>query len=252
MRSVLWALSRGKFSRKLDVSPEFISHLEELRKRLIISLVAFAAISIGAYFFSHQIIDFLIVPLERAGNPRLYFHKPYEAFMVHIGAAALAGFVLSAPVYLTQLWIFVAPALYQHEKKIFMGVLAGSLVLFSLGAVFAYYVMVPWGIAFLMEFRTDRLEPLIGAGPYFSFLSGMVMSFAVLFDLPLLVIGLTKMGVTSSKTLATSRKIILILILITAAVLTPSPDPVSQLCLAIPLYLLFEVSLLVSAVVEKK
>jgi len=230
----------------------FLSHLEELRKRIIVSFLCFFAASVAAYFFSGTILDFLITPLARFQNSQLYFQKPYEAFLTHIKVAAFAGFVFSLPVLITQGWLFVSPGLFGHEKIIAALLSLICLFLFLVGAGFAYWVVVPWGIHFLLEFQTESLKPLLGIGPYLSFLTGMIVAFGLLFDFPVVLIGLVRLGATNTNVLAKGRKIVIVVIFITAAILTPSPDPISQLLLAVPLILLFELSLVVARLVEGK
>jgi len=248
-----WELSvllPAKYSPKHE--QDFVSHLEELRRRLIVSILAFFAVAIVAYFFSHQILDFLIAPLRRHQDVDLFFHKPYEAFLTHLKVAALTGIVFSSPVFLTQLWLFIAPGLFDKEKKISIPLILISIVLFCAGALFAYTLVIPFGLHFLLSFQTESLKPLLGIGPYFSFLIGMILAFGVLFDFPVFLIGLIQLGVVSTATVARSRKVIILMIFIVAAILTPSPDPISQLLLAGPLLILFEVSLVISRFIERR
>ena len=233
------------------MSDYFISHLEELRKRLIVSLIAFLAASILAYFFSSPLLDFLTEPLRRFDQTALYFRRPFDAFVTHIKVAATAGFIFSTPVIFSQIWLFVKPGLYEDEKKIFASLTVISVILFLAGAAFAYYAAIPFGLHFLLSFQTEGLKPLLEVGPYFSFVVGMIFGFGILFDFPVMILGLVKLGAVNSVTLAKSRKVIIVLIFIAAAILTPSPDPVSQLFLAGPLILLFEVSLAVARLIEK-
>jgi len=222
---------------------EFLTHLEELRRRLILVLVVFCVATGVCYFFSQQLVDFFAEPLRRFQGTELYFQKPYEAFLTHIKVAAVAGLFFSSPVLLGQAWLFLAPGLYPDEKKIIFPLILASVLLFVGGAVFAYQAVIPWGLRFLLAFQTESLKPLIGIGPYFSFTLGMLLAFGVLFEFPIVILGLVQLGVVSPETLAKSRKVIILGIFVIAAVLTPSPDPVSQLLLAIPLFLLFEASL---------
>lgn len=235
------------------MTADYLSHLEELRRRLIFSLIFFAVASVVSYFFSHQLLDFLTQPLRRyEAGTQLFFQRPYEAFLTHLKVAALAGLIISLPVFFMQGWLFVAPGLYAHERRTVSFLIFFSVVFFLLGAVFAYLVVIPWGLHFLLSFQTQSLKPLLGIGPYFSFLIGMVLAFGFLFDIPLILVGLVKLGVVRSQTLAKGRKWIIVGIFVLAAILTPSPDPVSQLLLAGPLLLLFEISLAVSRLTERR
>lgn len=234
------------------MSSDLIFHLDELRKRILICLAAFAVATLISCFFSKQILEFMTWPLRRYTDTALYFQKPHEAFFVSIKVSAFAGFFFSLPVVLTQVWGFISPALYAHEKKWFVPVVSSSIVLFFAGAFFAYAFVVPFGLQFLLSFQTESLKPILDISSYVSFLTGMLLAFGILFDFPVVLIGLVKLRVVSSRTLAKSRKLAIVLIFVAAALLTPSPDPVSQCLLAFPLLLLFELSLLISARMENR
>ena len=234
------------------LQPDFVEHLEEFRKRLIYCLVVFLLATIVAWFYSKQLIDLFILPLKQSAEAQLYFDKPYEAFFTHVKAAALTGTIISSPFILTQGWLFVAPGLYQREKKLMLPLILISSVLFFVGVLFAYFFVIPWGLNFLLSYQTENLKPLVGIAPYFSFVVGMTLSFGILFDFPVAIVGLAKMGLVRTATFAKSRKVFILIIFIVAAVLTPSPDPISQCLLAIPLWLLFEISLLIARFLEPK
>ncbi|MBI3306957.1 MAG: twin-arginine translocase subunit TatC [Candidatus Omnitrophica bacterium] len=238
---------------KLDasVSPDFVSHLEELRRRLLASLIFFAVAGTVAYFFSNPLIEFFSLPLKEQNNVQLFFQKPFEAFMVHLKIAALTGVVVSSPFLLAQIWFFITPGLYEKEKKVFLPLILVSTVLFLIGVTFAYTLVVPWGLHFLLSYQTENLKPLLGIGPYFSFLTGMLLAFGFLFDFPVFIVGLVKLGIIRTKTLAKSRRAVVVIIFILSAVLTPSPDPATQVLLAVPLMALFEISLWVARLFEK-
>ncbi len=240
----------AKFSLKPE--PDFLSHLEELRRRLIVSLFFFFLAAILCYVYSRPLLGFLTRPLDTfSDSTNLFFRSPQEGFLLYIKTAALAGFVLSSPVFLTQTWLFLAPGLYGHEKKIVFLIAAISLFFFLTGVFFAYGVVIPWGLEFLLSFQTDRLKPLLEAGPYFSFLSAMILAFGLLFNVPVLVVGLVKLGVLSTASIRRARRGIIVFLFLLAAILTPSPDPLSQLILAVPLLVLFEASLFLAAKLEK-
>ena len=204
-----------------------------------------------AYFFSPHIIDFLIAPLRKFHPVDLVFQRPYEAFFTHIKAAGITGFVIACPILFTELWLFLKPGLYQHEKRILFSLSLCSVLFFVAGAAFAYWVAIPFGLDFLLSYQTESLKPFIGIEAYFSFLIGMILAFGLLFDFPILILGLVKLNIVKSERIAKSRKVIIVVIFIVAAVLTPSPDPISQLILALPLWVLFEISLIAAKVMEK-
>lgn len=219
---------------------------------MIVCFTAFALASGFAAFFSSQILNLLTQPLGFSEDVQLYFHKPYEAFVTHIKAAALVGFVSCLPVFFVQGWLFVAPGLYAREKRVLAALTGFSVLFFILGAAFAYFLLIPWGLQFLLSFQTPEMKALLGVDAYFSFLASMVISFGLAFDFPVAILGLTRLGILQSRTLAKTRRVFFVGVLILAAALTPSPDPVSQLALALPLWILFEVSLALSRWTEKK
>ena len=235
-----------------QILQDFVPHLEELRRRLLLCAIFFLAASIVSYFFARQLLDFLTAPLHRFHVANLYFQKPFEAFVIHLKAAAFSGLILSLPVFFTQGWLFAAPGLYEKEKKIFLPLILVSVLLFLAGVFFAYALVIPWGLGFLLSFETNNLRPMLTSGPYFSFVTTLLFAFGVLFDFPLVVVALASLGIVPISTFVRLRRIVIVVIFIVAAVLTPSPDPVSQLLQAVPLWLLFEISLVVGRFFEKR
>lgn len=225
------------------MTADFISHLEELRHRIFIALSAFLTAWIVCYFFSRPLVEALIFPLKRYEDAQLVFQTPYEAFMTHLNVSALAGFGVSSPVIFAQIWGFLTPALYPSEKKIFFPLVLLSVFLFAAGFLFAYWVVVPVGLHFFLSFQTDSLKPLLSIGPYFSFLLWMTMVCGFMFDFPLVLLALIRLGVLPHKALIAMRKYVVVGIFIVAAVITP-PDPVSQIMVAGPLWFLFEACIL--------
>ena len=218
----------------------FLEHLEEFRGRLLIILAAIGAFSAAAWFFSKPLIEFLALPLAELGEGELYFQAPYDAFLVHLKVSILAGLLLATPVLFTQLWLFAAPGLHQREKKILFPLVLISVFLFLAGAAFAFWGIVPFGLRFLLSYQTHSLRPLLSASSYFSFLIGMILASGITFDLPVAVLGLVRLGLLDAQALRIGRKAAIVLILVLTAVLTPSPDPVGQVLLALPLFLLYE------------
>jgi len=171
--------------------------------------------------------------------------------MVNVKAALTAGVFFALPVWMIQFWNFIAPGLYEKERRAMIPLIFCSLALFVLGAAFAYYLVVPAGLDFLLAFGSKTLKPMLTVGPYVSFFLGMILACGFLFDFPILMIGLVKLGVVSTDVMAKARKAIIVVIFIVAAVVTPSPDPFSQLLLAIPLWVFFEISLVICRRFEK-
>lgn len=222
---------------------DFLPHFEELRKRIFISLAAWGLFSLISYCFSHTLIDFFTWPLQNVSEQTLVFQKPYEAFVIHLQAAFFTGWVAASPMILYQFWIFLAPGLFQKEKRIFMMMFFISSALFVLGVFFAFFLVMPWGLHFMLDFQTEALKPMISASAYFSFLLSMLLAFGILFDFPVILVGLAELGIVKTAWLAKSRHFIIVMIFITAAILTPSPDPFSQILLAVPLWGMYEISL---------
>ena len=230
----------------------FLDHLEELRKRLLVVLAAVGIFSLAAWFFSNSLLDFLTRPLIRFNETPLYFNAPYDAFLAHLKVSLLAGALLASPVFFIELWQFIVPGLYRRERTVFLPLVIASVVLFLTGAAFAFWGIVPVGLRFLLGFQTASLKPLLGVDAYFSFLVGMVLAAGILFDLPVVVLGLVRGGVLGPGALRSARKGVIVFIFILAAVLTPSPDVFSQILLAIPLLILFEASVFLAKRIEKK
>ena len=229
----------------------FLEHLEELRWRLWASLATIGIFSTAAYFFSKPLLNFLIHPLSQATGGNVYFHTPYEAFVVHLEVSLLAGILVASPVIFTELWLFLAPGFHRRERKVAILLTLFSVLLFLGGAAFAIWILIPWSLNFFLSFQTDTLRPLIGVGPYFSFLVWMVLISGVIFDLPVVVLGLVKAGILSQAALRKSRKGVIVSLFILAAVITPSGDPATQIFFTLPLILLYEVCVFVARWVEK-
>ncbi len=227
----------------------FLDHLEELRQRLLKSILSIVFFSIGSYAISKQIMQLLLRPYPR--QEKLIFLAPTEGFMVHIKIALFSGIILSLPVILYQLWAFIAPGLYKNEKKVFPLIVFFSIFFFLLGAIFCYLIIIPFGLNFLLGFGTEQLEATIQIKEYLKFVTLLILVFGLIFELPLLSYFLTKIGILTPQFLREKRRYGIVLIFIVAAILTP-PDVFTQVALAIPLMLLYEISIFVSHFVQKK
>jgi sec-independent protein translocase protein TatC len=225
----------------------FLDHVEELRRRIINSLIAILIFSIVAYFFSERIIDFLAKPVSQ-----VYFMSPTEAFSIRIKLSIILGIFAASPVIFYQLWKFVVPGLIDKERKIILPAVLFSTFFFLVGASFCFFLVLPTGIKILLGFGTEKLTPLLRIGDYISFIAYMTLAFGAVFELPVISYFLGKLGIISSRTLAKGRRFAIVAILILAAALTPGPDVFSQLMLAVPLYTLYEASIFVLKVTQKK
>jgi sec-independent protein translocase protein TatC len=231
----------------------FIEHLEELRKRLIISLIA-VGIGFGiSYIFAKQIFQLLMIPLIKvlpAGASMIFTSLP-EAFFTYLKVALLAGIFVASPVVLYQVWLFVAPALFSHEKKYVIPFVIFSTLLFIGGGAFGYFIVFPFGFKFFMSFASDFIQPAPKLKEYLSFCSMLLLAFGLVFELPLFIFFLSKLGVVDARMLARNRKYVILGIFAVAAILTP-PDVVTQVMMAGPLLLLYEISIWIAKIFGKK
>ncbi len=229
------------------------SHLEELRKRIKFVLIA-VGIGFGvSYFFSKELFDVLMLPLVEALPPEstLIFTGVAEAFITYIKVALVSAIFLSTPVILHQLWTFLAPALYANEKKSFFPIILFSTFFFVGGALFGYFVIFPFGFRYFLGFTTDFIKPMPAVKEYFSFSVKLLFAFGVVFELPLFILFLSKLGIVTYKQLRSFRKYAVLLIFAIAAVITP-PDILSQIMLGLPMIVLYEVGIIVAKFFGKK
>jgi sec-independent protein translocase protein TatC len=229
------------------------SHLQELRKRLILSFIAIGGGFVFCYAFAESIFNILAAPLIKVmpSGSSLIFTSVAEAFFTYMKIAFIAGLILTSPFILYQIWAFVAPGLYRHEKRYVVPfVLAGSFF-FALGIFFGYYVAIPIGFKFLLGFATDIIKPMPSMKDYLSFSIKFLLAFGLVFEFPVALVLLARIGVVDAKTLARQRKYAILLIFIFAAVMTP-PDLISQVLMALPLMGLYELSILLSKLFGKK
>lgn len=218
-----------------------LDHLEELRSRLIICIAAAFLCAIIGYFFSPFILKALSKPVGK-----LVFLAPTEAFITRLKIALIIGVFLALPIIFYQFWRFVAPGLLKRERRyVFLTVLS-STMFFLAGAAFAYYVILPVAIRFFLSFQTESLTAMLSLEKYIGFIAKLFLAFGVVFQLPVLSFFLTKMGLITPEFLKNRWRVAFALIFIVAAVFTP-PDVFTQLLMAVPLLLLFGISILVSA-----
>lgn len=237
----------------MEEKQTFIEHLEELRKRLIIALIA-VGIGFGiCYIFAKEIFQLLMIPLIKAlpAGASMIFTSLPEAFFTYLKVALLAGIFVASPVVLYQIWLFVAPALYSHEKKYAIPFVIFSTVLFVGGAAFGYFVVFPFGFKFFMSFATDFIQPAPKLKEYLSFCSMLLLAFGLIFELPLFIFFLAKLGVVDARMLSRNRRYVIVGIFVIAAILTP-PDVITQLMMAGPLLILYEISIWVAKIFGRK
>lgn len=233
----------------------FLAHLEELRARLIRCGVAVLAAFAVCYGFSHRLLDFFQKPVKDALKPlggKLSVLHPMEAFMTNLKVAFVASVFLALPVLLYQTWKFVAPGLYAHEKRYVWPFVGAATFFFLMGATFAYTLVFPVAFKILFEYAGEGVLTIPNMESALDFPLKMLLAFGLVFELPVVVFFLAKMGLVTHKTLSRNRGYSLVIILIAAAVLTPTGDPFNQLLMAAPLYVLFEISIVVARVFGPK
>lgn len=224
-----------------------LEHLVELRKRLLICIAFIVVAFFIAFYFARPIFGFLVLPLKEAGEAQVIYTDVFEAFWVQVRVALWAALMISFPVIATQLWRFVAPGLYAREKKALLPFLLLTPIFFGGGAAFAYFVAMPWALHFLLGFQGEiggiEQEALPSVGLYLSFVTRFLFGFGVAFLLPILLMILERSGLVTVEQLQKKRRYAIVAAFAIAAVLTP-PDAISQFMLAIPLWMLYESSIL--------
>lgn len=238
-----------------DSRAPLLDHLIELRRRLLWSVVALLAAFFVCFYFARPIFAFLVQPLVAAGQGKIIYTQVFEAFFVQVKVAFFAAAMVAFPVIATQLWQFVAPGLYRQEKRALLPFLVATPVLFCAGAALAYYFAVPVALRFLLSFQGDlggiQQEALPAVGNYLSFIMQFLMAFGIAFLTPVLLMLLERAGIVTRAQLVGARRYMMVVAFVIAAVFTP-PDVVSQLMLAIPLILLYEMTLVIIWFTERR
>lgn len=247
---------KPKFPRRLkpDEKVSFIEHLEELRYRLIVCLLSVLVGTVVAYVFKEEIFRFISEPLLKALPPQdrhLIFTGLLEAFMVYLKASFFAGLMISVPVILYQLWAFISPGLYPQERRLALPFIFFASFFFLGGAVFGYYVVFPYGFQFFVGFSGEFIKPLPSMKEYLSFATFLLLAFGIVFELPIFIFFLAKLGIVHPRTLRKGRRYAIPVIFMASAILTPGPDPVSQCLMAVPLCVLYELGIWVAVLFGK-
>ena len=240
----------------------FTSHFVELRSRLIKSILFIVIIFVISYTFAEQIYNFLVEPYANAvkddqNQRRLIYTALHETFITYLKVAFFASIFISSPIILTQIYKFIAPGLYKNEKKAILPYLVFTPILFLFGGLLVYYLVMPLAIKFFLSFETVgsstnlpiQLEAKVNE--YLSLIMRLIFAFGISFQLPILLNLLAKTGIVNSDYLKKRRRYVIVIIFTAAAILTP-PDPITQIGLAIPLLLLYELSILTVKFTEKK
>lgn len=237
-------------AKKKEMS--FLEHLEELRWRLWKCIAAVTVLIFIAFPFTGKILELLTYPNSRLKNPATFvFLKPTGMLMLRMEIAIITGTIAALPIILYQLWQFIAPGLYPKERKFIGPVITITIFSFFLGAGFAYEILIPVILPFLFSLSTPSIRPMININEYAQFVLRLIVLTGLVFELPMVSFFLTRLGLLRPLFLRKARKYSILLVFIFAAIITP-PDPVSQIVLALPLLLLYEVSIWVSQIVYKK
>jgi sec-independent protein translocase protein TatC len=236
-----------------ETKQPFMSHLEELRKRLITCAITVGIGFAISYIFAERLFQILVTPLTRImpEGDRLIFTNLPEMFLTYLKTAVICGILLTAPVLFHQLWMFIAPGLYQNEKKYAIPFVVFSTILFVGGALFGYFIVFPFGFKFFLGFANEYIQALPSVKQYFSFAIKLLFAFGIVFELPVVAFFLAKMGIVTPEFLKKKRKYALLMTFVMAAILTP-PDVITQLMMAGPLIILYEIGILVARMARKK
>jgi len=240
----------------------FISHLVELRQRLINSFIFLFSFFVVCYFFSEEIYSFLVQPYADAVkddnvNRRLIFTALQETFLTYLRVSFFAALFVSSPIILIQIWKFIAPGLYKNEKKAILPYLIATPILFLFGGMLVYYLIMPLAIKFFLSFEASSINSALPiqleakVNEYLSLVMKLIFAFGLSFQLPVILSLLARVGFIDSVFLKERRKYVVVIIFVAAAILTP-PDPITQIGLAIPLLILYELSIFSVKIIEKR
>ena len=237
-----------------DKEMSFLEHLEELRWRIIKSAIGVVIGSIIVGIFVDFIVTNILFAPAKSTNPPLTIInlKPYGQFLLYMEVILIGGAVLSFPNIIYQLWKFVEPALRQNERKYVTGVVVFTTVCFLAGVVFAYYTILPAALTFFAGFGSEIIENKIAANEYLSFVLSLILASGLVFELPMVSFFLSKIGILKPSFMRKYRRHAIVIILLVAGIVTPGPDITSQILLSIPLFILYEISILICKYSQKK
>ena len=242
-------------------------HLTELRKRILVSLIALFVVFVGVFNYSEKIFDVVTFPLRSELKVSVYsphfqivkktaaplvFLAPAEAFWMHLKVSLVAALILSLPVIFYQLWRFISPGLLASERKYVLPFVFLATTLFVIGASFCFIIVLPFAITFLLGYKTQNMTPMLSVGSYVDFCLKFVLAFGAIFELPLAIIFLTRLGIVTPAMLAKNRKFAVLFAFIAGAILTPTPDAFNQTLMAVPIIILYEIGILLSRLLYRK
>ena len=242
-------------------------HLSELRRRILTSLAVVFVVFVVVFNYSETLFELVTFPLRAelrfsVGSPYvevikktaapLVFLAPAEAFWMHLKVSLVAALILSLPIIFYQLWRFISPGLLTKERRYVLPFVFFATLLFIVGALFCFVIVLPFAITFLLGYKTQNMAPMLSVGSYVDFCLKFILAFGIIFELPLAIIFLTRIGIVTPKTLAKNRKFAVLFAFIAGAILTPTPDMFNQTLMAVPIIILYEIGILVSRVMYRK
>jgi sec-independent protein translocase protein TatC len=241
-----------KTEQEAQEKMSFIEHLEELRRRLIVSFIALGVALVICWFFSEQIYDYLAIPITQfTGSEKLQYLTPTEPFNIYMQVALLAGVFLASPIILWQVWLFISPGLYAREKRFALPFLFSTTLLFLFGGAFAYKVALPMTLHFLHNY-SHKFQSGVTVTAYLDFAVMVILGCAILFEIPILIFFLSILGIVSAQSLLRNLRYAILTICILAAVVTPTTDIPTMMVFALPMLLLYLLGIVVAWVFGKK
>jgi sec-independent protein translocase protein TatC len=249
----------------------FLGHLGELRKKVTVSLIATCVTFMVTFNYSEQILESLMFPLrytldfsvtkmymyfipqDKLHNTKLVFLAPAEGFWMNMKIAMVAALILALPVIFQQLWSFISPGLHSKEKKYVVPFVITATGLFLVGGAFCFFIVLPFAMGFLLTYKVgDFMMPLLSVGQYVDFCLKFILAFGAVFELPIIILFATRMGLITTQTLAKNRRYAVLIAFIVAAILTPTPDVFNQTLMAVPMIILYEVGILASRIFVRR
>ncbi len=245
-------LNNGEGIESSDVEMSFLDHIEELRWRIIYSIIGILIFTIVAWIFIDPLIEIVLLKPARDANASLQNLRPFGQLFLYVQVAIVVGIVASLPNIFYQLWKFIAPALKKKERKYILWIVFFSTFCFLAGIAFAYFVMLPLTMKFAAQFGTAEISNEFAIDEYMSIIISVMLAAGVVCELPMISFFLSKLGILTPKFMRKYRRHAIVIILVLSAFLTPGADPVSQIILAVPLVLLYEISIFISKISSKK
>ena len=234
-------MATGATERDKELS--LVQHLKEFRDRLMVACIAIAITTAISFLFTTDIIKLLLVP---AGVSKLIALSPTENFTTYFRVALFSGFALSMPVVLYEIYAYIDPALHPNERRFALTLGPFVLLLFVAGMLFCYFILLPNALKFLINFGSEVIDNQLRASEYLSFVTLFIVGMGLVFEMPVLIYALIRIGIVQRSWLTSRRRYVFLIVFIVAAVVTPTPDPFNQTLVALPMYLLFELGLLLS------